>query len=94
MSNKKWYSGQSQVRWVCKALIDGRTISHKAEIREARGWRLSAIVHRLRTEFFWPITTEYRGPENIAYYSLPKNTETGSLRLPRSARDLNSEEAT
>ncbi|MFD0911039.1 hypothetical protein [Ruegeria arenilitoris] len=35
-----------------------------------RGWRLGAIVHRLKSEYDWPIQAEYRGPENVAYYSM------------------------
>ena len=88
MSSNQWYSGQSQVRWVCQALMIGRTISHKTEIREVRGWRLGAIIHRLKTEYAWPIQTEYRGPENVAYYSIAPGTDIQALRLPRSARDL------
>ncbi|SMX43909.1 hypothetical protein RUA8715_02302 [Ruegeria arenilitoris] len=70
MSNNQWFSNRSQVFWTCKALLDGRTISHKTEIREVRGWRLGAIVHRLKSEYDWPIQAEYRGPENVAYYSM------------------------
>ncbi len=93
MSSNQWYSNQSQVFWTCKALLDGRTISHKTEIREVRGWRLGAIVHRLKTEFGWPIQTEYRGPENVAYYSMKPGFDRRTLRFPRSARSLNNGEA-
>ena len=88
MSSKKWYSGNTQVYWTCKALIEGRTINHRTEIREVRGWRLGAIIHRLKTEFHWPIQVEYRGPENIAHYWLSKDADIGALRLPRSAKAL------
>lgn len=88
MSSNKWYSGTTQVYWVCKALIDGRTITHKTEIREVRGWRLGAIIHRLKTEFSWPIEVAYRGPENIAHYWLSKDADVCSLRFPRSAQAL------
>ncbi len=49
MNSDKWYSGETQVFWTCKAFLDGRTITHKTEIREVHGWRLGAIVHRLKT---------------------------------------------
>lgn len=88
MSSNQWYSGSTQVFWTCKALLDGRTISHKTEIREVRGWRLGAIIHRLRHEYGWPVHTEYRGPEHVAYYSLPEGFDSGKLRFPRSARAL------
>ncbi len=88
MNSNKWYSGESQVYWSCKALLDGRTISHKTEIREVRGWRLGAIIHRLKREFGWPIEVEYRGPENIAHYSLRKDADRTRLRFPRSAKAL------
>lgn len=88
MSSNGWYSGESQVAWTCKALLDGRTISHKTEIREVRGWRLGAIVHRLKRKYGWPIEVEYRGPENVAHYSLCPGTDFRSLRFPRSASGL------
>ena len=84
----KWFSGETQVYWTCKALLDGRTISQQTEIHEVRGWRLGAIVHRLRKEFKWPILAEYRGPENIAYYSLASDADCAKLRFPRSAKSL------
>ncbi len=87
----KWHSNPTQVYWTCKALVDGRTINHRTEIREVRGWRLGAIVHRLRHEFGWPILTEYRGPENIAHYRLKPNTDPTKLKLPQSARRLAAE---
>ena len=70
-----WYSKTSQVYWTCKALLEGRTITHRDEIGETRGWRLGAIIHRLRRHYEWPIETEYRGPERIAHYSLPATCE-------------------
>ena len=91
MSKLKWYSGETQVFWTCKALIEGRTISHKTEIREVNGWRLGAIVHRLRHEYGWPICTEYRGSENVAYYWLEPGTDLARLCFPRSARSLAAE---
>ena len=93
MSSEKWYSGETQVFWTCKAFLEGRTITHKTEIREVRGWRLGAIVHRLKTEFGWPIVAEYRGPENIAHYSLRPGCDRSKLRFPRSAKALGETEA-
>ena len=87
-SSNEWYSGQSQIFWTCKALLEGRTINHRMEFREARGWRLGAIIHRLKTEFSWPICVEYRGPENVAHYWLCKEADKSKLRFPRSAKAL------
>lgn len=84
----RWFSNPTQVFWTCKALLDGRVISHKTEIREVKGWRLGAIVHRLRAEFDWPILVEYRGPENVAHYRLAPGCDRSKLRFPRSAQAL------
>ncbi|TGD45503.1 hypothetical protein EEB11_02095 [Pseudotabrizicola sediminis] len=84
----QWFSSESQVYWCCKALIDGRTISHKTEIREVRGWRLGAIIHLLRSKYEWPIDVEYRGAENVAYYSLRPGTLLERLTYPPSAARL------
>jgi len=88
MTQDRMYSSDSQVFWTCKALLDLRTISHKTEIREVRGWRLGAIIHRLRRHYGWPILVEYRGPQNVAYYSLKAGIDRAALRFPRSARAL------
>jgi hypothetical protein len=88
MTQANFYSSDSQVFWTCKALMDGRTISHKTEIREVRGWRLGAIIHRLRHTYGWPIHAEYRGPQNVAHYSLKEGIDRAALRFPRSARAL------
>lgn len=86
-----WHSNRSQVYWTCRALALGRTINHMDEIGEVQGWRLGAIVHNLRTKYHWPILTEYRGPERIAHYSLPKGCNMLALALPRSALSLKDE---
>ncbi len=91
--HEKFYSSPTQVFWCCKALLEGRTISHKTEIREVRGWRLGAIVHRLKSSFGWPILTEYRGPENVAYYRLSPGCDLSKLRFPPSARALSEDAA-
>ncbi len=93
MSSNQWYSNLTQVFWTCKAFLEGRTISHKTEIREVRGWRLEAIVHRLKSEFGWPIQTEYRGPKNVAYYSMKPGFDRMELRFSRSVRSLSAWEA-
>jgi hypothetical protein len=92
MNSNGWFSGESQIAWTCKALLDGRTISHKTEIREVRGWRLGAIVHRLRWDYGWPIEVEYRRPENVAHYKLRPGTAPATLRFPPSARALGAQE--
>lgn len=91
--HEKFYSSPTQVFWCCKALIEDRTISHKTEIREVRGWRLGAIVHRLKSSYGWPILTEYRGSENVAYYRLSPDCDRSKLRFPPSARALSDDAA-
>lgn len=84
----RWFSGETQVFWACKALTEGRVISHKTEIREVKGWRLGAIIHLLRSKYRWPITVEYRGTENVAHYRLQPGTVIASLNFPPSAASL------
>lgn len=84
----RWFSSPTQVFWCCNALISGREISHKMEIREVKGWRLGAIIHVLKSKYDWPIVAEYRGPENVAYYRLPSGTAISSLKFPPSAASL------
>jgi hypothetical protein len=84
----RWFSSDTNVFWTCKALIEGRTISHKTEIREVKGWRLGAIVHLLRSKYEWPIDAEYRAPDNVAYYRLRLGTDIAGLRFPPSAKSL------
>ena len=88
MSINIWYSNKTQVYWTCKALLHGRTISHKTEIREVNGWRLGSIIHNLKKHYDWPIDVEYRGPENIAYYKLRPGTVKSKPRFPKSAKEL------
>lgn len=84
----RWYSSPTQIYWACKALKEGRTVTHKTEIREAKGWRLAAIMERLRKRYGWPILTEYRGPENVAHYRLQPGADIARLRYPPSAARL------
>ena len=84
----RWFSGETQVYWTCKALIDGRTISHTTEIREVKGWRLGAIIHVLTPRYHWPILADYRGSENVAHYRLAPGTDTARLTYPPSAKRL------
>lgn len=85
---ERWYSGETQIYWCCKALITWREISHKTEIREVRGWRLSAIIHTLKSQYNWPILVECRGPECVAYYWLATDTDLSKLKFPPSAASL------
>jgi len=80
--------GNTQVLWACKALLDGRTITHQTEFREVRGWRLGAIIHRLRHDYGWPIIVDYVGRSNVAYYRLNLDADLSRLRLPPSAIHL------
>ena len=88
MKHDRLYGNPTQVFWCCKASLGGRVISHKTEIREVNGWRLGAIIHTLRKKYDWPITAEYRGPENIAFYRLAPGTTRATLRFPPSAKEL------
>lgn len=88
MTHHGFYSSDSQVKWACAALLSGRTIGHNDEITEAKGWRLAAIVWRLKRRYAWPITTEYVGPENRACYKLTPGIDRSKLLLPKSAADL------
>ena len=88
MKQDNRFSGQTRVFWTCMAPLEGRAIYHLTEIHEVRGCRLGAIVHRLKTEFGWPVEVEYREPENVAYYRLRPGTDSASLNFPRSARAL------
>ena len=90
---KHWHSSSSQRYWCCKALLDGRTLTHRTEIREVNGWRLAAIVHVLRREYDWPIPSESRGKDHIEHYWLAKGTDKSKLRFPPSAKALQSEVA-
>ena len=83
-----FYSNASQVSWACAALLSGRSIGHEDEIGEAQGWRLSAIVWRLKRQYGWPILTEYTGPENHARYKLTPGIDRAKLQFPPSAQHL------
>ena len=88
MPQAHFYSKPTSVYWVCDALLDGRTISQLTQIQHIRGWRLGAIVHRLKAEYGWPICTEYRHPDNVAFYSLSGDVDRAKLRFPKSAKAL------
>lgn len=93
MTHDQTFSSDRQVFWCCKALLADQTISHRSEIREVDGWRLAAIIHRLRHRYGWPIHAEYIGPQNVAHYSLKAGTDRTKLRFPRSARALGKTDA-
>ncbi|MDA7423094.1 hypothetical protein [Thalassococcus lentus] len=77
-----WRSNQTQIFWTCKALAQGRVITHQDEIGKVNGWRLGAIIHKLRKQYHWSIATEYRGQENIAHYSLLVGCKRRTLAVP------------
>jgi hypothetical protein len=81
-----WHSSLTQIFWAAKALIEGRRISHKTEIRKAKRWRLVAICWKLQHEYDWSNRIVYRGPEAIAYYRLTPGTDPAKLKYPPSAR--------
>ncbi len=87
-SSDRWYCKPSQRFWTCKALIEGRVISTRSEIREVKGWRLAAIVETLRHKYHWPIVSELRGSENVAHYYLRPGTDPATLAYPPSAQSL------
>ncbi|WP_419903477.1 hypothetical protein [Kiloniella sp.] len=87
----RMYSSKTQIYWACKSFCDGRTLSHKTEIREMDGWRLAAIVHNLRKKYNWPIRGEYRGVNNIMHYWLYRDCQQTTLAFPRAAKDLKQE---
>lgn len=87
-NSDRWYSSPTQIYWTCDALMRGRVLSTKTEIREVKGWRLAAITEKLRKQYHWPILTDYRGPENVAYYRLAPGTDISCLRFPPSAKSL------
>ena len=91
MTDQEFHSGFTQVFWTCTALLNGRTISHQAEIREVRGWRLGAIIHRLRHDYGWPVETTFKGNVRVAHYSLPAVCDKAALKLPPSATALGSD---
>ena len=88
MTKENWFSSETQVYWACKALIQMRVISHKTEIREVRGWRLAVIIHLLRSKYGWPIDKKSQGPDHVAYYFLPPQTDVANLNFPPSAAGL------
>ena len=87
----KSYSSKTKIYWTCRALLLGRTITHKDEIGEVFGWRLGAIIHTLRTEYQWPIKSQKNSSDGIAYYSLPDACNPDELKFPRSALALQTE---
>jgi hypothetical protein len=88
MTEQQFFSGQTQIFWACKALLDGRIISHRNEIREVHSWRLGSIIHRLKAEYEWPIHTSYSTPDHVAFYSLKSDADRTILRFPPSAKAL------
>jgi len=53
---------------------------------------LGAIIHRLKTEYAWPIQTTYSTPDNVAFYSLKADVDHTTLRFPPSASALGKQE--
>ena len=88
MTQAHFYAKPTSVYWTCKALTEGRTISQLTQIQNVKGWRLGAIIHRLRWEYGWPIKTEYSSPGQISLYSLAPDTDRSKLRFPKSAEAL------
>ena len=80
----RWYSSDTQIRWVCRQLIDGREISHRDEIAAVNGWRLAAIIWQLIHRYNWPITAVRKGLSRIAYYRLGREADKNALEKPRS----------
>ncbi len=89
--SEHWHSHTTQICWTCKALVQGRTITHRDEIGEVHGWRLGAIIHKLLRKYHWPIESKPRGPQNIAHYRLVGRPDWRALNFPRSATRLRDE---
>lgn len=85
MPKRDWYSNPTQIRWICDQLRKWVEISHLDEVAAVRGWRLAAVVHRLKREFDWPIVSDRRGPNRIAFYRLAPGTDLSALKMPPSA---------
>ncbi len=91
-NSQHWHSSPTQIYWVCSNLIGGRTLTHKTEIREVKGWRLAAIIHKLKREYNWPIEDAFRGKDSIKHYWLDRGADTSSLSFPPSAVMLKDDE--
>lgn len=91
MTDRHCHSNQTQVYWTCKAPLEGRTITHLDEIGEVQGWCLCAITQNLRSNYDWPIHSNYRCPQNIAHCWLRKGVVRRGLRFPKSASKLRTE---
>jgi len=89
--NDHWFSKPTQIAWTCRALAIGRTLTHRDEIAERRGWRLGAIIHTLRTRYGWPVEVEYLGDDRVASYRLTDGCEVLALEYPRSAKQVRAE---
>ena len=68
--SSRWYSNQTQIQWACRELLHGKSISHASEFVAVTGWRLAAIIHRLRRDYGWPILMEPEMPQRIGWYFL------------------------
>ncbi|MGR3551595.1 hypothetical protein [Pseudooceanicola sp.] len=86
-----WYSNPTQIAWTCRALATGRTLTHRDEIAERRGWRLGAIIHTLKTRYGWPIEVERPGRARVAFYRLAEGCDVLALHYPRSAASVRAE---
>lgn len=82
------FSSHKQTYWACAALLNGQAISHQDEIAQVQGWRLAAIISRLKKKYDWPIATEYLGPQRYARYNLVLDCDLSNLQFPRSAKRL------
>ena len=80
-----WYSSETQIAWACRQLLKGQEISHLDEIKSVKGWRLAAIIWRLRHEFDWPIDKR-EGKDGVVFYRLERGVDKSKLRMPSSYR--------
>lgn len=88
MKKSGWFSSPTQVYWTCAALLEGREITHRDEIGEAKGWRLAAICHRLSKHYGWPIEKPEHPTDPVQRYRLKAGTDRANLRFPPSAAAL------
>lgn len=88
MPQAHFYSKPTSVYMACKLLLEGQAISQITLMRSGHGWRLGAIIHRLKTEYAWPIHTTYSSPDHVAFYSLKADVDLTALCFPPSAKAL------
>lgn len=89
----RWFSSLTQMFWACEALTEGRTVSHKSEIREAEDLRLVASAGRLKDTYHRSIASGYSETDNTEHDRLPEGTDPTTLSYQHSAKSPTNEVA-